>query len=358
MCKTPYQILVATRLATTLYKDDISDIVVFDTIANAKVLYEKIKQENTFEQVYIYHCKKYEKRKGLKARIFSLLCRPETVGNAQYDYVFLCNVYDWVENAIIRDLRARTQESVAMYMYEDGFATYSEYYGAFFSKLQTANLLKKWYYRKLYSEYYAMNGLYVFSPDLLDWKPHIPVYEIPKINEAETDYKEAVNTIFGYENMADSYEENVIFFEESYYADNIDIDDITVVSRIAEIFEKSNLLVKIHPRNPVNRFKEMGLKTNTNTEIPWEVIALNIQLHKKTLVTIASGSALTSLVNMASVPQKIIMLMNCEEIPDEKLTPTLQNLRKIASSYPQQVYLPENLEVMTDYILKNYGGVV
>ena len=117
-----------------------------------------------------------------------------------------------------------------------------------------------------------------------------------------------------------------------------------MVNKIAEVVGKENIFVKIHPRNKVNRFQKLGYVTNQNTEIPWEIIALNIPISEKVLLTIASGSALTSLVNMSSVPKKIVMLMNCKEIDDSKLTSSLHSLRTVASLHRDTVCLPDSFD--------------
>ena len=147
----------------------------------------------------------------------------------------------------------------------------------------------------------------------------------------------------------DSYSEEVIFFEESYFADSIDVGDELIIKQIANKVGLDNFLLKIHPRNPVNRFESVGIHVNKDTSIPWEIIALNKDLNDKILITIASGSALTSLVNTNIKPKKIIMLMNCEEMDDELLTPSLDILRRIAKSFNDVVWLPKSIEEVDKY---------
>ena len=114
--------------------------------------------------------------------------------------------------------------------------------------------------------------------------------------------------------------------------------------------EKNNIFVKIHPRNRVNRFRELGYKTNIDTSVPWEIIAMNIDISNKVLITIASGSALTSLVNMSTKPKRIIMLMNCDGIEKEKLTPSLPILEKVAEINSGVVFLPQNIDELEKYL--------
>lgn len=56
-------------------------------------------------------------------------------------------------------------------------------------------------------------------------------------------------------------------------------------------------MVKIHPRNPVNRFEKLGYKTNHNTAIPWEVIVMNTDdISDKVLITVASSCILNPII--------------------------------------------------------------
>lgn len=53
------------------------------------------------------------------------------------------------------------------------------------------------------------------------------------------------------------------------------VNDVELIEALADKVGKQNMMVKIHPRNPVNRFEKLGYKTNHNTAIPWEVIVMN-----------------------------------------------------------------------------------
>ena len=121
------------------------------------------------------------------------------------------------------------------------------------------------------------------------------------------------------------------------------VEDEEILDKISNIVGKDNLFVKIHPRNPINRFKRKGYKTNENTTVPWEIVALNMDIENKVLLTIASGSALTSLVNVSTKPKMIIMLMDCKEIDKKSLTPSVDMLRKVAENYKDVVVLPNSL---------------
>jgi hypothetical protein len=166
-----------------------------------------------------------------------------------------------------------------------------------------------------------------------------------KMDATDRELVTRLNRVFGYEESKDSYDRKIIFFEESYFADGYDVDDVACVERLAEICGKDNIMIKIHPRNKENRFRGLGYKTNENTFIPWEVIALNLDLTQKVLITIASGSAMTSLMNMGVKPERVIMLMRCTDlIKSDNLAPAADIMEQVAKTYPDVVAMPKTLE--------------
>lgn len=45
-----------------------------------------------------------------------------------------------------------------------------------------------------------------------------------------------------------------IFFRGIFFAEGVQIDDLEVIEKLAERVGRDKIMVKIHPRNPHNRF--------------------------------------------------------------------------------------------------------
>ncbi len=343
MSYTPYQLMTAMRIIEQFHTGDIVDIALSRGIANVDVLTSALKEIGLFRNIYTID--KYERpRNRFKKNFYECLSIHGDKYAGDYSIVYFSNIGNVKINYDICKLK-KINRNLSVRLYEDGFATYSIHFGDFFESLKQNNILKRCLNRIKYNSYLELEEIYVYSPEIMAWSlDGTRVRQIKKIASSDVNYISMINKVFGYNQMTDSYDSKVVFFEESYYADNIPIDDKKIVDFVAECVGKNNLFVKIHPRNPVNRFKESGYKTNEITTIPWEVIALNLELSDKILMTIASGSALTSLVNMSSAPRRIIMLMDCNEIDQKLLTPTLPILKMIALHYPLLVSLPTDLQ--------------
>lgn len=362
ICKTPYQLIVITQLVLTQYGNDMNDLLICDTIANVESLSISIREANIFNSVEIHRSMSVQNR--VSKRKYYLIAgkqllhiKKDVFGfQTKYDRLFICNL-SFEETLIYRELKY-TNRNLKKYMFEDGFATYTEMYGRFVGALvfnkSVLHNIKALCKRFKYGVFNKVDGLYVFSPDLLDWHPAFAVFAIPKIDPEDRLARITFNKIFGLQKLEDRYEEKYVFFEESYYADGNDVGDVELVNRIAEVTGKNNLFVKIHPRNPKNRFHDLGYKTNVNTFVPWEIIALNIDLKEKVLITIASGSALTSLVNTSVSPKAIFMLMNSREFRNKKLTPSADTLNRVASCYPENIIMPEDMESFLRLIAEKY----
>lgn len=342
-CETVYQLIVASSIAADKSKNCSVDLLLFDTIANVDLLRGEIEENSRiYNSIYVYRCNDLLHMSKIKQRFYAISYKAVLPFNESYDELYFAD-YDWVVNSIIRSLKKENVE-LQVYMIEDGYATYSVGFGDFFDKMYNSDVIGKLYYKRGYGEFYNISKLYVYTPKLMDWTPPFEVCEIKKITSSDDIIKDELNRLFDYNQLQDVYSEDIIFFEESYYADGKEVPDIEMLEKISAAVGIENIMVKIHPRNRMNRFKQRGFKTNQNTEIPWEVIALNIDLQNKILITIASGSALTALINMQSKPKKIIMLMNCDEVSGVELTPTLPTLKKLATANDNVVVLPNNLD--------------
>jgi hypothetical protein len=156
--------------------------------------------------------------------------------------------------------------------------------------------VRRYIYRKKYLHDYA-HELYLFHPANIKWHFEGKCLEIPKIDCDDLKFRNICNWVFRYDDICDSYDRKYIFMEESYFVEGLKINDVELVEQIAARVGKENIMIKIHPRNPVNRFKQAGFKTNENMSIPWELIVMNTgDISDKILITIASSSVMTPIL--------------------------------------------------------------
>jgi hypothetical protein len=356
LCETPYQIIVVSKTISTFYKDAVVDIIVTDHINGGEKLVERLKKSKLFNDAFYLEIKNLNINSVLNpvTNYFNKFLKVRSVlkqvaNDKKYSKFMFCNI-DIVVQHIIWYLKKYSH--VDVFMFEDGLSSYRRQFGDFFKKFhEKINVLDKLRLKVLRSNFAKIKGFYLFNPKYLEWKSNFPVFEIPKIDREDKILIEELNQIFMYDDIKDEYNYKYIFFEESYFADGYRVNDIELVNKISDIVGKDNILVKIHPRSPINRFKELGYNTNQITSTPWEIIALNMKLEDKVLITIASGSVMNPFIIMG-INLKAIMLFNYENLNTELLPGLIEIIESICRKNPQCYSLPINYEELEHSLLK------
>lgn len=131
---------------------------------------------------------------------------------------------------------------------------------------------------------------YLYEPELYVGKGFEDnIVQIPKI-ECDEETKRIYNSIFG---LCQLPEEKYIFLEENFIGDANMVTDIDCLDQLAEYVGKDNIIVKMHPRSPYDRFTHRGYKLFPESKIPLEMFVLNSDVSDKVFVTISSGGGVS-----------------------------------------------------------------
>lgn len=340
---TPYQLFTIFNIRNLNYTDKKCILILSGSLIKVKLLYNKIKDLDLFEQIYALpdnlldnarHCiqikwvakmllRNYLKNDNLLKQISNV------------EDIYFANVGGIAVE--LAELFKRCNSKIKIKFFEDGAITYSKYIGSIIhSKINNSNLIKKilfYFFPHVLSQ---IDEFYVYCPQLVLWNCSAKVQKLPTIFQQYDKLKYQMNYIYNYSDMEDSYNEKVIFFEESYFKDGIQVNDLEVVKQLEEQYGKDNIFIKIHPRNKTNRFKELGYKTNINTDIPWEVIAMNIDINNKILATMTSTAVINSFLLFAT---KGTIKFNYEKmnLDDLRISSTVSVVKKLQSLFPEIV---------------------
>ena len=263
-----------------------------------------------------------------------------------YNYdVFTYTLYDYLKKKNKNMIANRFEEGFGSYLYED-------------KKLRGHNLRK--IIRKVMLHYNLENNIneyYFFNPDLVVYDEKAKLKKMQNIDRSNKELVKTLNTIFNYNPSENEYKQKYIFFEESFFCDNNGIEDMDLILKIAEIVGKENLLVKLHPRNRVDRFKQYGIKTNKTIGIPWEVIQMNNDFSDKVFLTISSGSVLASKLYFGD-NIKTYLLFNCTEKMSDMVTKeTFEYLKKINDKFDiKDFIIPKNKKDFFEILTRQVKG--
>lgn len=355
LCHTPYQIMVAIQLKKSQFSNYTADIIISDKMVNSDEILKKIKKTKVFEDVYKINVKNKLSYKKCN-RILNIIKQNIRIKDMLMEYITLEKKYDMFLFANLDEISRYiglfiekvNKKHIKFYMFEDGMSTYSNSYGDYISLCKSGQYSLK-HLKVLITNpiLCKLEGIYVFRPEILSWKPHFNVFKIEPIT---LKYKKLLNYIFSYQEIDDLYSEKFIFFEESYHEDGVDINDIEVVNKISSIVGKENIIIKIHPRNSQNRFKTLGYKTNSNISIPWEVIAMNIDIKNKILLTIGSNAVIAPHIFM-NLHIKGILLFDIIKNKDKLRTEIVNITKEVCLGNEDNYKIPQNYKEL-EYILK------
>lgn len=254
-----------------------ADIILFDDIPNALNLKTNLEKENIFDKVFLgkQYSKKQNNLKDKIIKFFRLNLFEDYIDGSfnlkDYDEI-LVDSYDQIK--ILKKRRDRLyrvkskifsiQQSLdyKVYMYDEGIGTYLESY------VSDNN------------EHIKLDGIYLYEPQMAEYfkEEKYKLFTIPKIDEENKDLIALYNRVFAYKNKIDLNNGDVIFFDQAY--DNKDVENFLfsqLASQISRV--KNNIYVKIHPRSTkdkIDKYVSCGFKPFYHTEVPWEVILLNI----------------------------------------------------------------------------------
>lgn len=346
LCNTPYQLIVASYLRYTDFKDGRVTLLLSDQIRDCQQLKNNIIKTEMFHSVGLVCKDTFKRMEGSRYRrgMFHLM-------KGKYASKWLKQCSDFLPEKCDIFLCANVELYVVafcecyacrMELFEDGIASYSRELGDFYNEIAESFAGGK---KKRFRCYSEAKAIYLFNPENLKWCPFFNVKKMEPFYHKK-DFLQILNQIFGYTSGKDAYSQKYIFFEEAYESDGRVVNDIEIVEVIASIVGKENLLIKQHPRSLKNRFGELGFHTNTKCNIPWEVIALNTCLEEKVVITIASAAAITPYLLLGMEMRAVVLYKLfpdaplkrnvlevfetvCEECPNIGVPDTREELRAI-----------------------------
>lgn len=318
---TYFQIITAINMKLTIFKDRNVDIIITDLSTSYEKIAKNLEKTKLFRNVETAKineiCYKISKFKKYMFLLFYQKAIKKMTKKSDYDKYDTMMFFNYdVFTFCLYNVLHKENKKIKIYRFEEGFCSYLHD----FSKLVITNVsdvISFFRFRKSLKN--SISKYYFYNPDIVLFKTK---YELEKINNLDRNnelLRNALNTTFNYDNQISEYNKKFIFFEESFFCDNKGIDDLELILKIADIVGKENLLVKLHPRNKIDRFEKYGISTNKTIGIPWEVIQMNNDFSDKVFLTISSGSVLASRLYFND-NIKTYLLFNCTEKMSDMVT--------------------------------------
>ena len=348
-----YQLLTAVHLRRSLLGGRSVDLLVTDITPKLSETVPRIRETHLFERVILGAAKelnqKYAAAKGdvlsegfrNRDSVFRWGLSDEL---ANYSEVYFSN-YD----PFTRMLACLFYENPCEFIcYEDGFSSYvidflREGRAPINSHPEGAKIRKKVKSVLLYEPRLAMRGDRLVNRAL------------PKISKDDTELKEILNYIFDY--RASILSADFIFLEQSFRAEGIKTNDISLMRECQDAVGTENFVVKPHPRNPENLPFLLGLTRKYQNHVPWELLLLNGDMENSTVITVCSNGALTGrLVFGLDIPTVMLYELFEGKVLWQEDAVLKNYLRKFQRQFAgENYYVPKTVYELKN-ILKYLGG--
>lgn len=367
ICNTVFQLYTAINLRVNhFHENDIVDLILTDR-TDFREIPNRLEKEKLFSE--IFHIKindYYQKRIPFKIKIARYLINKFKIDMIfsknivrslfyreleEYDELYISN-HDTFAELLFNHLIAKN-EVLRVFEYEDGYGTYVR-------PLRNENDSKKKFKQVLYNFLNVdlllpetLQASYIYEPMLYCWVDEVKKIKLSKFDIEKKYLIDQLNRIFDY-SPKDTFNKKFILLEESFSADGIKNNDFELFAETIRLVNKSNIIIKTHPRNRINRFQDFEVKVFSEP-IPWEIITMNEKFDDKVLITITSSTVFTP---------KILYDSNCTIILLYKLMTGYNSIFdssnmeefiiKAKNKYGSKMYIPKTLSDLKS-ILDEYS---
>ena len=359
-CESIYQLLNAIVIKQTLLEDTEADLILtkatnFDTVYSslkeAKIFRNVVISEDTPQTYLDWRGMSKSEQKKIYTEPEKYILPIDVSGNYSDYYIAVADEYNKIFYYYLLKQGLRPK----IHIFEDGMNSYI---------LNNVALCKNDFIQhSFYGEFSFDKNIVehlVYQPScVVEQDPQIIYTVIPKIDGLDTKIKLKLENIFGRFQLPD---EKYIFMEEAFLIDGIASTDMELLEQIAEIVGKNNIIVKLHPRNTVDRFSPRGFKIMEQTTVPWEVVLLNSNVSQKVFLTISSTAALSAGISFnkeftSIYMYKIMTLGTNIHVRQKKFKDFFQLIKNFSNKKRLQVMVPNSLEELKEELIYLERGI-
>lgn len=307
LCDTPLQLLNMIHVILSYYNDDLRDLVITDEIKNYEILVRNIRKSRFFENVFLVKedYKTTVKKRHSFFKPFALIQYAKRLKSqhdihTKYDRIFFWGTCtSWINSYVAMQTKKNT--GCEFIWVDEGTASYSTH-GLYWKK----NKLKRFLFlskpsqivKRILGANYLSNRIdmqYLYRPEMADYQVPFERKSIPLL---DGNSKEAnlLKELFGFDE-SNNIKEKYIYFAGAGDVDGLCGNEKELLALVADCVGKSNLLVKVHPRESADYYIQNGYHINTNVSIPWEIYCLEKEeLKDKVLISIFSTAIVSPFV--------------------------------------------------------------
>lgn len=301
VCNTYLQLIIAVMLKKEFLANDYADLILTDHTNGLSVVGERLKLEKVFNNVYFVESKilfDEKHRLHYHYHIIKLLFnRTKNVEKylkekgiqLDYDnfYYYNNNVLNW----FIWDILKKNNNLSEQIMFEEGVLGYNKWLFTppIHREFKQLSAIRSFFHKPFLQD--NVNTYYCLYPEIIQGKNKYKCRKISPLNDNLT--IELLARIFDYDQLENPINEKYIYFCGSEDIDGIGVNEDQIVSAVADIVGRENLIVKMHPRDTRDIYEKLGIKVFKGKSVPWEIMAIVNNYSEKVFLTISSSSIIT-----------------------------------------------------------------
>lgn len=316
---THYQMIMAIQICSAhrrKYKDYYANILLFDYARSVRIIAERLSETSIFDKVTYREINPYKGKSLVRyvSRVMqciydvslhnannSCLCKEFDLVNESYDEVFFYSITNFLMYSVFDYFQQF--ENVKFNRFEEGIFSYNNvqtkenvvFLWRAIQFLRKKGLIRRKNILDKVVDYYCL------IPELYKNDNGYSIHKIPQIDLYNRSEIDKLNYVFGVDKVNEEYSPEIIYLASSIDlgdGGNKKIHEEEIVKRLIKKYGSENIFVKKHPRDNRKIFENLGVKTNAESNAPWEVIQANLGLERKKFFTVASGSVIGASVLM------------------------------------------------------------
>lgn len=359
-CQSVYQLLNAIVIKMTALKKVPADIILTKTTRFDDIV-DRLKETQIFEevifsddtpQVYLdWRGLSVDKQRDIWENPHKYICPIDISQNYTDYYVAVADEY----NKIFYYYLLNKGNLLNVHFYEDGMNSY------ILSNI--AGCKNDFINHEYFGEYSFAKNIsehYVYRPDVVvNVNDAIKYTAIDKIDSLTQKQKKILSNVFGNSILPT---QKYIFLEEAFFEDGIASTDVELLDQIAEVVGKENIIVKLHPRNRIDRFSARGYAVMKNTTTPWEIVLLNSDISEKVFLTISSTAAMSAGLSFnkefrAIYMYQVMTLGANIQVRQKGFTSLISNMKKQINGDRMQLMTPSCFDELMENLIYIEKGV-
>lgn len=303
-----FELMITIQVKLTILKDIDTTLILTDRTSGNDINAKRVRELGLFDRVlYVKATKKYfpktTERRHVPASVRKVLYRMgctkearEILGDPDTYTGFMSSEIDYFSQFMYEAVRKHAK----LYLISENILAFAGLY-------ENVELNKN---KTVTRFLYEIKGTYYYGPVLGESKLE-NLMPIPSINENREEYTRIINHIFSYEPHKNIYKNKIIVFAESFFTIGGSDNLMDIITELVKEFGSENVMVKRHPLDVVDRFKDVGISSIEPFCHPWELFILNDDCQNCVLMAGNSTSVyLTNIWDFNRQKNEAIMLRN------------------------------------------------